>query len=1114
MKIYLCKKCNKTVPLNELTEHQRQCGPGSEIALKRGFGSKAGGFFKGLFMLLAAVLLVGAGIWLGISSFESIASMRQLERVPATVVSAALPGEVNLNGKALVLKRTLKGPKSGAACLYYRYLVEKKERDSEGKTRWRTVSDKSRHVDFTLADGTGKITLRPDSGVDFSVARSFRREIGGYRYSEWRIDPKDKVFVFGYVVAARNAYEVRFDRPGHYDPIISEYGEERERLGMASASIGMCWGGLVALAFATGLAVALFRMHRLLVYFTILGLIMLVDLSILGLRMMQSDLRSAVARVNEHEQTAKQVVTATLERAGGRWDGDWSTLGEIDEQTTRGLSLAEAARVRRIRLDLALAIERVRSQRSAFPECLLAPLWRIPRVSSLPLPPAAQSKLAERAARFRKAEVPPAIGWAVAGVAVLIAIVTFAIGFRKVRFKRCIENLPTSPTAGAAYGLSEFKGVVELPDQTEPLLGPVSGVPCVDYHYVVKERRGSGKNSRWVTVVNERNRRPFLCRDAEGTILVDPDGADVMTMHRASRHEGRYRHTETRLEVEDPLYAIGECVIEPTCGDSLYLKDPEGSYPFILSNYPEVTVMRKIAAVGIFLLNLSFAAILLMTLTLFGLSGSFAATDYLAAALASPIFMTIITLALHYNDLVFLRERANRNWSNIDVSLQKRADLLPNLEKMAKAYMAHESELQQAITEMRTAYGAGKPEGSEAIGRFMDSEHAVLSRILAVYENYPELKADRSSGLLMRTMITLENEISLMRTGYNNAVETYNTRIQTLPDLFFARMFRFKDKDFIHAESEVIRVPPSLQNMWETERLATARQEAPTEAAPAAPGATPPTAPPPAPAPQSAALAAAAAATPDAAGRVEEDMTAEATDARAVIYALLLNTDQQTRKKQLETVAHEDSEAVSKKAAGLVEAVSQQIKDDVARLKEAEDWFEKLKSLSPGGYRAFKALVRKLMEQDEVISLFEYALQKSIARQLDPIFGMAVARPERYRDLGPIVQQASLALSRLAHAELKPSETEQAAFELGVNSLNHTPKSELVMVPLEQCTLAAFDAALEEIAHAVHTVKANFLYACRTAVEMNQDYSYDQALLLIAMADTFGLDRPPWVFSG
>lgn len=1106
MKIYLCRKCDEIVPLSDLSTHRAQCGPDSEITLKESRKSAVSGVVKKIGGVLLVLVLTGTGIWLGRSSFDSIAAMRKIERVPATVINAVLPGEANLNGRAGKLDRTLRGPKSGKPCFYYRYLVERKERDSDGDTKWVTVSDTTEFTDFRLSDSTGSIAVRPRGGVDFSLPKSFSRTSGGYRYTEWRVDPNAQLFIFGYVVRAGTACEVRFDRQGHYVPLVSRYGEMRERRGMACRSIGKCWGGLVALAFAASIVIGLLRIHRLLVYFAILGLVIFMDLSVLSLKMMKADLRGAIERIAEHEQAAKTAIRDELRRAGVSWNGDWESLGLFRD--CRGLRLPEEgiARLERIRLDLALAIERLNRQRSSFPERMLAPLWRIAAKSPLPLPRSMQAELRGMAAEFETARIPMGIGWGIIGVCLVLAGASFVFGFRRVRFKRCIENLPTSPTLGAVYGLSEFKGMVVLPEMEEPLLGPLTTLPCILYRYLVKERRGSGKKARWVTVVDEKNHRPFLCRDADGSILVDPAGARMITVHRTTRREGKRRYTETRLELNDPLYAIGECVIEPTRGDSLYLRKPEGSYPFILSNRPEAAVMRKLAIAGIMLLNVSFAAILLMALVMFGLTGSFAATDYLAAALAAPFFMALVTLVLHFNDLVFLRQLANRNWSNIDVSLQKRHDLIPNLEKMVKQYMSHESQVLEALAGMRSAYGAAASRSPETVAAFMSSEYAALSQVIGVFEDYPDLKADRQSALLMRTLVMLENEISLMRTGYNKAVEAFNTRIESFPDVIFARAFGFASKRFVHAESELIRIPPSVQNLWERDRAAAVEAAAAAESATGGAAemgvATP--------AQAAASLAATGAAVPDAGDREAGDLVAEAADSRAVIYALLLNPEEEARALQLETIAARDSADVRGKTESVIDAVARQITDDVARLVEAEKWFEGIKGISPGGYRSFRSVVRELIEHDSRITLFEYALQKSMTRHLDAAFGMVAPRPVRYRDLGMLLDAASVVMSRLAHGEAKPEETARAAFDTGVALLNHEPKSDIVLLPLEKCSVAAFDAALEELAHATNMVQANLLYACGEAVKMDDDYTCDQALLLIAMADTFMKDRPDW----
>ncbi len=1040
--------------------------------------------------VMGLVVLTVAALLLGRASFTSIANMRQLERVPATEIHAVLPGEINLSGQVERDQKLLQAPDTDTPCLYYRYVVEKRTRDSDGDTKWKTIRDETRFVDFLLVDGSGRIRVRPIDTVTFKVNESFSRRAGDRRYTEYRIEPGEAVFVFGYVVGGGRAPEIRFDRPGYYTPIISERGEARERIGMAGLSVGLCWGGLVCLAFAIGLAAWLLRLHRLLVYFLLLSMVLAIYLAVLGVQMMQADLQSGAERLAQHEAAAQQAIRNTLADASIAWEGAWTELG--DAQALAGLGSDAAARINRIRLDLALAVRRFKAQRLAFPERVLAPAWGIAVPVEMPLPSSQQPILDRMSGAFEKAALPPLVGWGIMGAAVLSGLVLVRFGIRKVRNKRCIENIPTSRTTGAAYGLCELKGFVALAEAEEPLTGPLTHVPCIQYHYTIKERRRSGKKTKWVTILDEEQSRPFLCRDANGAIKIDPAGATVYSQHRATKRSGKWRYTESRLELQDPLYAIGACVVDETTGETLKLNKPEDDYPFILSNLTEARVMHKVATTGVVLLNLAFSALLLAGLVLFGLSGSFAATDYLAAALITPVFMTGVMLILHYNDLVFLRERVERNWSNIEVSLKKRHDLIPNLEKMVKAYMAHEAGVQEAMAAMRSslAQEQGAPRDPDRIGALMASEQQAAVRMLGLMEDYPALKADQNVSLLMAKLVGVENELAMMRTGYNQAVEAYNTRISVIPDVIFAKLFGFRLRTFLQAELEVIRMPADIRDQLRKPAGGDVRS-AETPAAEAVVSSS------------SEAGAEHAAA--------ERSEATEVSDARAVLYALLLHADSEVQQAQLAVIGTQESPAVRDKTSRLIEPVAQEAANPVARLHTAEAWLPKLRGLSPSQHDVFVRIIRQLIEQDQEISLFEYALSKSIDRRLEPAFSESKAQPVRYQDLPRIADPVALVLSRFAQAEEVPAERAQAAFEAGVAALSHETTSDFRYLPAAACSLAAFDAALEELALATEAVKQNIFDACCALIQMGDDYTWDQAMLLAAVADVFGLARPDWL---
>ncbi len=1061
MQTYLCSKCNQKVTRQELVERRRQCGRADcDLVLQKGFWGRVGGGVKAILFLGLSVLFAGLSLFLGRASFHSLASMRELERVPRTTVRAALEGEINLRGQVQQADGLLRSPKTNTPCVYYQYKVEVEEKDSDGDTTWRTIQNDIEYVPFFLQDDTGSLLLVPTSDIKFAVRESWQERNGRYRYTEWRLEVREEIFTFGYAVRHRGGYEVRFNVEGDYTPIISEYGETRERVGMAGKSIAACWFGLVLLAAALSIAISLLRVHRLLIYFSLLNLLVAVYLVVLGLQMMKLDLESAVERLNRQEQVTKAEVLQTLSEADVAWDGNWDTLPLFDTYQGRGLSEETLTRLRELRLHLARATHRVRRQRGTFPENLLAPLWRVPAFDPFPLPFEVRGDMKQGEAQFQKAKIPPLVGLIIIGLSLVAGIISFTLGFKRIRFKRCMENLPTVPTTGAAYGLSELKGVVDLADSADLLRGPLSHQPCVQYHYTVKERRGSGKKANWVTIVNQERKIPFLCRDAEGAMLVDPSGSELHTFHHSTRSSGRRRYSETRLEIGDPLYAIGECALDPVSGDSLYLRKPEGKYPFILGNKSEHQIMLRIARSGILLLNVSFAAILLSALLLFGLSGSFAATDYLAAALTAPLFMTAVTLMLHYNDLVFLRERARRNKSNIDVSLKKRHDLVPQLTTITTALQDHERDIQTAVTELRSTYDST----SGDLTQQLQAGHAAVNQLILSAEAYPEFVSDTQSALLMRTLIMLENEIALMRNGYNDAVETYNTRIQSVPDVFFAKLFHFTDMQLTFADSDVIRIPPAIQFTWEQEQITrTPKQDASEDTG------------------------------------EEPVSSAESEHASPALMAAAVGP-KPAEKEELDI--HQLQE--------LLDRLSEDPEDPLLALKEYEQHFEQVKDMPPAMYRLLRSQFRQVMEQDSVITFFEFALMASISRNLDPAFGLEPDRPIRHRNMDLLVKEVSVLLSLIAHTE-ETEETAGAAFLTGVDNLNHADKNAFAMQDVSPENLAGLEEVLEEIAHASPMIQANVYYACEAAVKLNDDATLDQVLLLRAIADWLNRPRPDWV---
>jgi LemA protein len=161
-----------------------------------------------------------------------------------------------------------------------------------------------------------------------------------------------------------------------------------------------------------------------------------------------------------------------------------------------------------------------------------------------------------------------------------------------------------------------------------------------------------------------------------------------------------------------------------------------------------------------------------------------------------------------YNALVRLRNQVDNAWSQIDVQLKRRHDLIPNLMETAKGYMKHERETFEAITEARSkAMGATNvAESSKAEGMLGEA----LSKFMLVVENYPDLKANQNFLALQEELTSTENKISFARQSFNDQVLSFNNKIQMFPSNIIAGMFGFTKRDFFEIEVAAEREVPKV----------------------------------------------------------------------------------------------------------------------------------------------------------------------------------------------------------------------------------------------------------------------------------------------------------------
>lgn len=175
------------------------------------------------------------------------------------------------------------------------------------------------------------------------------------------------------------------------------------------------------------------------------------------------------------------------------------------------------------------------------------------------------------------------------------------------------------------------------------------------------------------------------------------------------------------------------------------------------------------------------------------------------------IFAIGAAIAL-YNRLVALRQNRNNAYADIDVQLRMRFDLIPNLVETVKGYAAHEKDVFEEVTQMRA-----KVQDADSKGERLAAEQALgkaMINVMAVAENYPELKADQNFQQLMAELADIENKLAASRRFFNNATSEFNTAVQSFPANIIAKYFGFNTEEFYEvdeAERDMMQKAPDVK---------------------------------------------------------------------------------------------------------------------------------------------------------------------------------------------------------------------------------------------------------------------------------------------------------------
>ena len=415
-----------------------------------------------------------------------------------------------------------------------------------------------------------------------------------------------------------------------------------------------------------------------------------------------------------------------------------------------------------------------------------------------------------------------------------VALVCLIAAFYFLRKKRLIDDTPTSKTLGVFIGLAELKGTAE---SDQPLTSYLAGAQCVLYKWRVEEHwsrmvttvgaKGAvstHRESGWTTVAKGEQITPFYLKDDTGVIRIVPQGANIEDKeiynqtckradplyfskgpsHEIANSDHQRRFIETAILLHANLYVMGQAREREDIVAAEIAKDKKAPM-FLISTRTEKQVS---SGFGIWFWVLTVSGLAAACGGVFVgnriLSGSSGSWQPYVIAIGGFLFITALSWVWTvYNSLVNLCQRVKQGWSEVDIQLKRRNDLIPNLVQTVEGYASHESGLQELVTKLREQMSATPPgvEGPDHAG--------FIPTLRVVVENYPDLKASELFLKLQAELTDTEQRIALARDYFNQIVTFYNTRLQIIPDTFLARMMRLKpqtlmsDADFERAPVQV-----------------------------------------------------------------------------------------------------------------------------------------------------------------------------------------------------------------------------------------------------------------------------------------------------------------------
>jgi len=416
----------------------------------------------------------------------------------------------------------------------------------------------------------------------------------------------------------------------------------------------------------------------------------------------------------------------------------------------------------------------------------------------------------------------PAIG-------AVLGIVFLALSIRAGKRRRLLDDTPTCKTTGVFIGMVELKGTAE---SEQPVMSFLAERNCVYYQWSVEESwsrtvvetytDSEGKTqtrmrheSGWTTVASGGEQIPFYLQDDCGVVQVVPQGAEtelaVMFDDTCGRLDGLYyakgpahsvpdsdhrrRFVERGIPLHASIYVMGQAR-ERRDVVAAEIAESKNAPVFMISTRNEEAISGGMASafwwwgIGGLIFAVGGAA--------FGSAQGGGAVSAVAVIFGGILYLLCWIAGwawMVFNSVVGLRQRVKQAWSQVDVQLKRRQDLIPNLVTTVKGLKDYESKLQTEVAQMRSQIAATPP--GEAGADYSD----IAPMLVAVEERYPELKAEQSFLNLQKNLIDTEQRIALARGYFNEIATFYNTRLEVIPDKFLASIAGMKPQPLLLAES-------------------------------------------------------------------------------------------------------------------------------------------------------------------------------------------------------------------------------------------------------------------------------------------------------------------------